>query len=187
MNDESFLNDYFDDSIRILSQKKNFKDLISAKDMILATKSASKKLIFAGNGASAAISNHASLDFTKQAKVRSVNFNESALLTSFSNDFGYHKWLEKAVEFYGDKGDTLILTSCSGTSENIVNAAKYANLNGINVITFTGFAPDNPLIEVGDINFWVNSRAYNIIEGIHQIWLLSICDLIIGKKEYSVS
>ena len=33
----------------------------------------------------------------------------------------------------------------------------------------------------------MDSKAYNIIEGIHQIWLLSICDLIIGKQEYSVT
>jgi len=39
----------------------------------------------------------------------------------------------------------------------------------------------------GDINFWLDCRAYNMIEGIHQLWLLAICDLIIGKKEYSVS
>ena len=41
-------------------------------------------------------------------------------------------------------GDTLILVSCSGTSPNVVNAAKYANLNGINVITFTGFQEEIP-------------------------------------------
>jgi D-sedoheptulose 7-phosphate isomerase len=68
-----------------------------------------------------------------------------------------------------------------------VNAAQYAGKNGINVITFTGFLADNPLLQAGDINFWLDSKAYNVIEGIHQIWLLSICDLIIGKKEYAVS
>jgi len=59
--------------------------------------------------------------------------------------------------------------------------------NNINLITFTGFEHDNPLCLIGDINFWLDSKAYNIIESVHQIWLLSICDLIIGKKEYSVS
>jgi D-sedoheptulose 7-phosphate isomerase len=43
----------------------------------------------------------------------------------------------------------------------------------------------NPLKKMGNINLWVNSRAYNIIENIHQIWLLSIVDKIIGKTEYS--
>ena len=79
------------------------------------------------------------------------------------------------------------MISSSGSSKNLVNAAIYARENGINVITFTGFSDDNPLKSNGDINFWIDCRSYNIIEGIHQLWLLSICDLIIGKTEYSVS
>jgi hypothetical protein len=42
----------------------------------------------------------------------------------------------------------------------------------------------NPLRQLGDINIWVNSMAYNHIENIHQFWLLAIVDLIIGKAEY---
>lgn len=143
--------------------------------------------MFAGNGASASIANHASLDFTKQAKIKSVNFNESALITAFANDFGYENWIKKAIEYYGEQNDTLILISSSGQSSNVVNASKYAKQNDINLITFTGFDINNPLVMSGDINFWLDSKSYNIIEGVHQIWLLSICDLIIGKKEYSVS
>ena len=59
--------------------------------------------MFAGNGASASIANHASLDFTKQAKIKSVNFNESALITAFANDYGYENWIQKAVKYYGDE------------------------------------------------------------------------------------
>ena len=61
------------------------------------------------------------------------------------------------------------------------------NRMGLMLLHFTGFSNDNPLKMNGDINFWLECRAYNIIEGIHQLWLLSICDLIIGKTEYSVS
>lgn len=187
MNDLEFLSDYYKKCSNLLLSTDVTEDVIAAKKMILATKSSGNKLIFAGNGASASIANHASLDFTKQGKVKSVNFNESAFITAFANDNGYEHWVEKALEFYGDPGDTLILISCSGTSPNVVNAAKYANENGINLITFTGFSPDNPMKMAGDINFWLDSKAYNIIEGIHQIWLMSICDLIIGKQEYSVT
>lgn len=49
----------------------------------------------------------------------------------------------------------------------------------------TGFSKSNPLKKMGNINLWVNSKAYSIIENIHQIWLLSIVDRIIGKTEYS--
>jgi hypothetical protein len=36
-----------------------------------------------------------------------------------------------------------------------------------------------------DLNLWVNSRAYNLIEMVHHFWLLCVCDMIIGKAEYS--
>jgi len=187
MNEHKFIKEYYQECADHLTDCDVSESIIEAKKMILDTKDRGNKLIFAGNGASASIANHAALDFTKQGKVRSVNFNESAFITAFANDFGYGSWVENALKFHGDPGDTLILISCSGTSENVVKAAQYAKLNGINVITFTGFSDKNPLKLSGDVNFWLDSEAYNIIEGIHQIWLLSICDLIIGKKVYLVS
>ena len=48
---------------------------------------------------------------TKNAGVRCVNFNESDLLTCFSNDYGYEKWVDKSIEFYGDKDDVAIFIS----------------------------------------------------------------------------
>ena len=186
MNEDIFLTDYFNECKNFISNQEVIQSCKEAKKMILKTADTEGKLMFAGNGASASIANHASLDFTKQAKIKSVNFNESALITAFSNDFGYENWLQKAIEYYGDDKDTLILISSSGRSSNVINAAKYANNNNINVITFTGFDSNNPLSMLGDLNFWLDSKSYNIIEGIHQIWLMSICDLIIGKKEYSV-
>ncbi len=44
---------------------------------------------------------------------------------------------------------------------------------------------ENPLRQLGDINLWANSMAYNHIENIHQIWLLAVVDLIIGNAEYT--
>ena len=187
MNEDKFLTTYYDECAKFLKNDDVNNSCIKAKKILKDTVRFGRKVMFAGNGASASIANHASLDFTKQAKIKSVNFNESALITAFSNDYGYENWVKKAVEFYGQEGDTLVLISSSGKSPNMVNAAKYANDNNITVITFTGFDYNNPLSMLGDINFWLDSKSYNIIEGIHQIWLLSICDLIIGKKEYEVS
>ena len=186
MNDHDFLSDYFKRCSDFLLSTDVFKDISAAKELILKTSFSRKKLIFAGNGASASIANHASLDFTKQGMIKSINFNESSFITAFANDYGYENWIKKAFEFHAEEGDTLILISSSGTSPNVVNAAKYAKETGINLITFTGFSSKNPLKISGDISFWLDSKAYNIIEGVHQIWLLSICDLIIGKQEYSV-
>ena len=76
------------------------------------------------------------------------------------------------------------MISASGNSQNMINAANFAK-NKINkIITFTGNDKDNRLSKLGDINFWVNSKSYNLIENTHQALLLSIVDLIIGKSEY---
>jgi D-sedoheptulose 7-phosphate isomerase len=66
---------------------------------------------------------------------------------------------------------------------NSINAARNGNFKA--VITLSGFDKDNPLRQLGDINLWVDSKAYNFIENIHQVWLLAIVDLIIGSREYS--
>ena len=77
------------------------------------------------------------------------------------------------------------MISASGNSPNMVNGAKKAReMKLTKIITFTGNSIDNELKKLGDINFWVDSKAYNHIENIHQILLLSIVDLIIGKSEY---
>ena len=79
----------------------------------------------------------------------------------------------------------MILISAGGNSENMINGAKSAKKNNLkNIITFTGNSKNNELIKQGDINFWVDSKAYNHIENVHQMLLLSLVDLIIGKTEY---
>ena len=51
------------------------------------------------------------------------------------------------------------------------------------IIKFTGFNNDNPLSKSGDINIWANSSVYNIVENTHQLWLLSLVDLINEQKK----
>ena len=50
------------------------------------------------------------------------------------------------------------------------------------IITLTGHLVNNPVKKLGDINLWVNFKAYNYVENIHQFWLLLLVDLVIGKK-----
>ena len=185
MSDIKFLNNYFDNLKNLLSNDKYLEDLVRVKGILKKTHSEGKKTMIFGNGGSAAIASHFSVDLTKNARVRCTNYNESDLLTCFSNDYGYEKWVEKAIEFYGDKGDSLILISAGGNSPNMTNGAKQGKKMGFSkIITFTGNDKNNNLQKLGDINFWVDSKAYNHIENIHQILLLSLVDLIIGKTEY---
>ena len=185
MSDTKFLQNYFNNLKTLLDNEKYLEDLILVKDILKKTHQDGKKTMIFGNGGSAAISSHFSVDMTKNAGVRCTNYNESDLLTCFSNDFGYERWVEKAINFYGDEGDSLILISAGGNSPNMTNGAREAKKKKIrSIITFTGNEKSNKLSKLGDINFWVNSKAYNHIENIHQILLLSLVDLIIGKTEY---
>ena len=186
-DEKQWLSEYFERYRQSLFGSDVRLQLIELKDLIQAARDAGRKVIIAGNGGSAAIAGHCAVDFTKNAGIRCINFNEVDLITCFANDYGYERWLEKALEFYADRGDILILISSSGKSPNMVNAARYACANGLNVVTFTGFSEDNSLKKLGVLNLWVDSHAYNIVEMTHQIWLLAVCDLIIGSAEYSAS
>ena len=185
--ENKFIDNYFNDYNKLLLS--NFdevkKKLILIKKNFLQIKKNKKKIIIFGNGGSAAISSHFSVDMTKNANIRCINFNEPDLITCFSNDFGYENWLSNSIKFYGDKGDILIAISSSGKSKNIINGCTAAKKKKFSkIITLTGHNINNPVMKKGDINLWINSKAYNFIENIHQFWLLLLVDLVIGKTEY---
>jgi len=146
------------------------------------TDQSNKKIIVVGNGGSAAMASHVAVDFTKAAGIRAINFNEADLITCFSNDYGYEHWVAQALEAYADSGDMTILISSSGKSQNILNAAEKAKNIGLSVITVSGFSPNNPLRKLGDLNLWVDSSEYNIVEMTHHIWLVAIIDYLIETK-----
>ena len=141
-----------------------------------------RKIIVVGNGGSAAMASHVTVDFTKGAGIRAVNFNEADLLTCFANDYGYEFWVAKALEFYADSGDLAILISSSGQSPNMLNGAKQAKEMNLTTITLSGFRSDNLLKTLGDVNLWVDSTSYNIVEMTHHVWLLAIIDYLIDQK-----
>jgi len=179
--------DFYKDYFELLHEKIANVDgnlLEKAVDMIKATIANHGKLIIVGNGGSAAMASHVAVDLTKNAGIRTINFNEADLLTCFANDYGYEHWVTQAIKFYADEGDLAVLISSSGASKNILNGAKTAKEMGLKVITFSGFRTDNPLKDYGDLNFYVDSKGYNIIEMTHHVWLLALVDRIIGKIEY---
>ncbi|MAS58949.1 MAG: phosphoheptose isomerase [Gammaproteobacteria bacterium] len=185
--DKDFLNKYLTDfSELIIPDDLVLNQLVEIKEALVSAHSKGNKGLIFGNGGSAAIASHFSVDLTKNASVRCLNFNESDLITCFSNDYGFENWIAKAVEFYGDQGDVLIVISSSGKSKNMINATTAARAKKFSkIVTLSGFEENNPLRISGDINLWVNSKAYNFVENLHQIWLLALVDLVIGDREYS--
>jgi len=153
-----------------------YEGVSSVSELITNKTLASKnKLMFIGNGASAAISSHMSTDYWKNGKMRAIAFNDSSLLTCISNDYGYVHVFEKPIEMFADEGDILFAISSSGKSENILRGVNAAKSKGCHIVTFSGFKNDNPLKTMGDFNFFVPSNGYGPVEIIH----LSICHCIV--------
>ena len=165
-----------------LSSDLDFKKFSKLIKYLKLVKKKNKKVILIGNGGSAAMSSHVSVDLTKQCKIRAVNFNEADLITCYANDYGHDNWMKEAIKSYFDKGDLVILISSSGKSKNHIVAGKYCNLKKIDLITFTGFNGKNKLSKMGVLNFWLNSSNFNQIEMVHHIWLLLACDYLTATK-----
>ncbi|MBB2833426.1 UNVERIFIED_ORG: D-sedoheptulose 7-phosphate isomerase [Rhizobium esperanzae] len=146
-----------------------------AMQLARATHDAGRKIIFIGNGGSAAIASHMATDYSKNGGLRAMAMNDGATLTCLSNDLGYENVFAKQIEMHANEGDLLVAISSSGRSESITKAVRTAREKGGAVITLSGFAPGNPLRALGDLNFYVASDQYGYVEIAH----LAICHAIL--------
>jgi D-sedoheptulose 7-phosphate isomerase len=136
-----------------------------------------------GNGGSAAIASHAVNDFVNAAGLRAQTLHDPSLLTCMANDYGYENAFAQALGTLAGGDDVLIAISSSGNSMNIRNAAAKFGAPAGRVITLSGFASENPLRSMGDINFWLNSADYGLVEVGHQFILHNLSDrLVTGRK-----
>ena len=133
------------------------------------------KVIFAGNGGSAAIASHMATDYSKNGGLRAWSMNDASMLTCLANDYGYEHVFSKQIEFHGRPGDMLVAISSSGQSANILGAVTAARKLGCTVLTLSGFKPDNPLRKAGDMNVYLDSAAYGYVEIGH----LALCHAIL--------
>lgn len=139
------------------------------------------KAITIGNGGSAAVSNHFVLDLWNNACIRAVSFSDASLLTCMGNDYGYEHIFKKPIGMFADAGDILLAISSSGRSPNILHAAEEARARGLWCVTMTGFSTDNPLRRMGDVNFFIDSASYGMVELSHAVLCHYICDLLSAK------
>ena len=184
MSDKYFIQKYFDIFQKKALDPNIYENLIILKNLIIETKNKKGKVILIGNGGSSAIASHVSVDLNKAVGIKSINFNEYDLITCLSNDYGYENWVSKALEYHLEKHDLIIIISSSGNSQNLINAAKFAKSKKNKLVTLTGFSKKNKLTKYSSLSLWIDSKAYNIIENAHQLWLTLVCDMIIGKMEY---
>ena len=139
------------------------------------------KLMFIGNGGSAAIVSHSVVDFWKNGRMKTMCFNSPSLLTALSAEFGYEHAFEKAIDTYAQEGDMLFAISSSGSSKNILNAVSMAKEKNCSVVTLSGFSSENPLRVLGDYNCYIDSFEYGIVELAHQIILHNVLDYFMDR------
>jgi D-sedoheptulose 7-phosphate isomerase len=139
------------------------------------THAGGNKIMFVGNGGSAGIASHLAIDFSKNGGLRAMAFNDPAALTCLGNDLGYEQVFARQIELHRRAGDLLVAISSSGRSPNILNAVAAARSGGCRVATLSGFCADNELRRSGDINFYVESDTYGLVEAAH----LSLCHAVL--------
>jgi len=145
-----------------------------------ATHESGRKLMFIGNGGSAGICSHMATDYSKNGNMRSMAFNDGAMLTCLGNDLGYENVFAKQLDLHANQGDLLIAISSGGRSKNILEGVAMARKKGCRVVTLSGFAADNPLRKLGDINYHLASDQYGYVEVGHLAILHAILDFACG-------
>ncbi len=140
-------------------------------------------LYFIGNGGSAGIAIHMTADFLKNGKMRTVSMYNPATLTCLGNDFGIEYIFSKQLELLARPRDLLVAISSSGNSANILRAIETAKEKGCRVVTLTGFREDNQARRMGDLNIYVPSMEYGIVESVHNIILQEAVDVLMEENE----
>ena len=139
------------------------------------------QLFFVGNGGSSAIASHMTADFMKNGGMNTYSLYDNAVTTCMGNDYGYEYIFSRPMGFLAKPGDLLVAISSSGNSRNIINAIETARCKNTEVITFTGFCADNKAKQLGDVNVYVPSHKYGIVESIHNLILQQVVDIIMDR------
>jgi len=150
----------------------------SLTHLLADTRARAGSLYIIGNGGSAAVASHAVTDFFNVGGLRAMTLHDSSTLTCFSNDYGYEHAFSRRAERLLTDHDVLIAISSSGQSANIRNACEAARQRAAAVVTLSGFKPDNPLRTMGDINYWLDSDDYGMVEIGHLFLLHYVADLL---------
>lgn len=159
---------------------KQKEGLNSAARIIKDLIRANKNLFIIGNGGSSGIASHAANDFINMCGLKCQTFHDISILTCMTNDYGYDVTYQKLLENFANENDCLIAISSSGNSVNIINATeKFRKINSKGkIITLSGFSKVNKLRGKGDLNFWIDSNSYGIVEIAHQFILHFFADKI---------
>jgi D-sedoheptulose 7-phosphate isomerase len=157
--------------------------LVAAVDLCAQSLSSGQKLLFAGNGGSAAEAQHFSAEmvgrFLKERQpLPSIALNtDTSALTAIGNDYGYEHVFARQVQALGQPGDVLIAMSTSGRSKNLVLAMQAAREKNVKTIALTGSHPRD-MGELADIVLKVPSSHTPQIQEGHLVLGHLLCGMV---------
>ena len=146
------------------------------------------KIMFCGNGGSAADSQHLAAELVGRYKMNRPALNaialtvDTSILTAIGNDYGYDTIFERQVEGLGKKGDVLVGLSTSGNSKNVVLAFELAKKMGISTVAMTGKS-GGKMKEIADMTINVPSDITNNIQEMH----IAVGHLLCGVIEKEIN
>lgn len=132
------------------------RKIYSAFEVILKSFKNGGKVIFAGNGGSAADSQHLAAEFVSRFMFDRPGLpsialtTDTSVITAIGNDYGFDLLFQRQIQAIASENDVFIGISTSGNSENIINALKYCNEKKIQTIGLTGsnMGKMNPLCSI---------------------------------------
>jgi len=142
-----------------------------------------KKVLFCGNGGSAADAQHLAAEFSgrfytdrKALPAEALHCNTS-YITAVGNDYSYDVIYSRMIEGIGNEGDVVIGISTSGNSKNIVKALEQGKINKMITIAFTGES-GGQMIQIADYTLNVPSSDTPRIQEAHILLGHIICQLV---------
>jgi D-sedoheptulose 7-phosphate isomerase len=144
---------------------------------------AKKKVLWCGNGGSAAEAQHMAAELSGRYLRERPGLNSEALsvnsstLTCIGNDYGYDYVFARQVEAFAQPGDVVIGMTTSGTSRNIVLALEAAKKCGAVAIAFTGNG-GGKVAEIADLVLLGPDGYAAIVQEVHQVMAHIVCDLV---------
>ena len=166
-----------------LKQKSSTVEQIA--QMWIEALASGNKVIFCGNGGSAADSQHLAAELMGRYKfdrapmpAMSLTVDTSAL-TAIGNDYGYDKVFSRQLRGIGNKGDVLVGISTSGNSKNILDAFAVAKEKGVSTVAFTGES-GGEMLKASDICLNVPSSITNNIQEMHIACGHLICGIVVS-------
>ena len=143
---ENFFNRQFDEHNRVASncQKKLQSSFLNIIKICLKSLKREKKILFFGNGGSAADAQHLATELTvrfskDRRAIPAISLvTDTSALTAIGNDFGFDFVFSRQIEALGDRDDVAIGITTSGKSKNVLNAFKTAKKKGLKCVAFTG-------------------------------------------------